>query len=223
MQMPETTKEFPDQDLSSASAFARIAHPSGFDFTWHMRRLCADMIRQLPELAHIDLKRVAVSYSQTRKAVQHGLQAALTPMRFERGERFTIRDGGRWTVSPLHDAAGREMLYILSFYLPRFLEQPVVEKLVTVLHELWHISPEFNGDLRRHPGRCYVHTQSEREYDLWVKQLAYRWLALRPDKEVYEFLRYDFQQLRGRYGSVYGVKIPVPKLIRLPDGLGSHR
>ncbi len=52
-----------------------------------------------------------------------------------------------------------------------------------------------------------------------MRRLAYRWLALRPEKEIYEFLQYDFQQLCGRYGSVYGVKIAVPKLIRLPEGL----
>ena len=39
------------------------------------------------------------------------------------------------------------MLYLLSFYLPRFLKLPWREKLATVIHELWHVNPQFNGDL----------------------------------------------------------------------------
>ena len=42
----------------------------------------------------------------------------------------------------------------MSFYLPRFCDQSLDEKLSTVMHELWHISPAFDGDIRRLPGRC---------------------------------------------------------------------
>ena len=57
---------------------------------------------------------------------------------------------------------GVEMMYILKFYLPRFQNESFEEKLTTIFHELWHISGDFNGDIRRHAGRCYVHTSSER-------------------------------------------------------------
>ena len=75
---------------------------------------------------------------------------------------------GRWKKSVvteytalkgLFDAKGVEMLYILKFYLPRFQNEPFEEKLTTIFHELWHISSDFNGDIRRHSGRCYVHTE----------------------------------------------------------------
>ena len=63
----------------------------GFDFTAQMRRVIADMIARLPELAHIELDRVGVGFCQTRKAVQHGRQASLTPLRFAGGERIGTR------------------------------------------------------------------------------------------------------------------------------------
>jgi len=111
------------------------------------------------------------------------------------------------------DGSGQEMLYLLTFYLPRFLDQSFQHKLTTVIHELWHISPRFDGDLRRFGGRCYAHSSSQRRYDAKVKQLADRWLALEPPASVYNFLCYPFRELVARYGKVCGVKIPVPKLI----------
>ena len=189
------------------------AHVRGFDFTLHVRQLCDDMVYRLPPLRHIDLSRVAISFSQTRKAVSHGLYASLTPLRFAGGSRHTVRRGRKWTVQRLVDDSGREMLYLISFYVPRFLDQGFRHKLTTVVHELWHISPRFDGDLRRFRGRCYAHTSSQQQYDAKVEQLVDRWLSLDPPAHVYNFLRCDFGELVRRYGKIYGVKIPAPKLI----------
>jgi hypothetical protein len=191
------------------------AHLRGLDFTLHMRRLCDDLVHRLPELGHIDLGRVAISFAQTRKAVDHGLYASLTPMRFAGGNRQTVRHGRRWTIQRLVDPSGREMLYLLSFYLPRFLNQTFRHKLTTVVHELWHVSPRFDGDLRRFGGRCYAHTGSQKRYDAHVERLADRWLSREPPAAVYDFLRYDFQELVQRHGRIYGTKIRTPKLIPL--------
>lgn len=190
---------------------------SGFNFTLHMRRLCEDMVLRLPELAHIDLGRVAICYCQARKAVRHGLQATLTPLRFEGGALTTKRRRRLYTVQRLYDHTDREMLYILSFYLPRFLDCPLEEKLVTVLHELWHISPSFDGDLRRHPGRCYAHSGSQKKYDRAMAKFAERWLSLSPPEELYGFLRLSCLQLERRHAGLYGLKIPAPKLLPVRD------
>jgi len=80
---------------------------AGFNFTLHMRRLCADLVARVPELAHIDLKRVAIRFCQARKAVRHGVQASLTPLRFERGELYSQRrvEPGRSSASMTMPAA----------------------------------------------------------------------------------------------------------------------
>jgi hypothetical protein len=105
------------------------------------------------------------------------------------------------------------MLYILSFYLPRFQNLPLREKLITVLHELWHISPSFNGDIRRHAGRYHAHTHSQAEYDEEMGRLADRWLSLSPPEEVWSFLRDDFTALAARHGSIVGLKIRRPRIV----------
>lgn len=188
------------------------AAPS-FDITEHTRRLCADMVCRLPELGHIDVKRVAFSFRQTRKSVPYGIQASLTPLRFAGGSRYTKRRGRTWTVEQVHDMHGREMLYVLNLYLPRFMNHPLREKLVTLVHELWHISPAFDGDLRRHPGRCYAHSHSQKEYDAAMGVLVDRWLATGPDESLYGFLSCDFRELARRHGGVCGLRIPAPKLV----------
>ena len=189
------------------------AQPAGFDFTAAMRRLCEDICARLPELKHVNMSRVAISFSQTRRNVPHGLQAALTPLRFEGGARTERRDGQQYGCQSVVDSRGHEYLYILSFYLPRFLNHPVEEKLSTVLHELWHISERCDGDLRRHAGRCYVHGTSHDDYDARMDQLARRWLSLDPPHAIYEFLESTHAELVAEYGHVYGQRIPTPRLL----------
>lgn len=183
-----------------------------------MRLVAADMVARTPELSHVDLSRVAFSFCQARKRVPHGIFASLTPLRFAGGERTGRRKGRLYTVQRLCDRSGIEMLYILSFYLPRFMDLDFREKLITVLHELWHISPQFDGDIRRHAGRCYAHTSSQAAYDEEMGRLADRWLAQSPDESLVEILRGDFDELHRRYRKVVGIRIPRPKLlpVKLP-------
>lgn len=187
---------------------------SGFNFTKKMRSVCDELVARLPELHHIDLSRVAIAFAQARNRSAYGTYATLTPLRFEHGSLYTVRRGHRYTVRRMYDPNGTELLYIVTFYMPRFMDVDLVEKLSTVIHELWHISPQFNGDIRRFPGRCYAHSASQKEYDAEMDKLAVRWLKTRPPESVYSFLRYRFDELSKYHGPIYGTKIRHPKLVR---------
>jgi predicted metallopeptidase len=170
-------------------------------------------VARIDDLAHIDMARVGVSLCRSRAAGRHGLQATLTPLRFAGGARVSRRRGRHYRVERCLDQAGRELLYVLSLYLPRFCENPWREKLVTIVHELWHIGPRFDGDLRRFSGRCFAHGRSQRAYDEQVSRLAERWLAADPPAELLEFLRHDFDELCRRFTTVHGTHYRLPKLI----------
>lgn len=187
----------------------------GFDFTRGIRLLCGDMAERVGALRHIDMQRVAVSFCQTRKPTPHGVFATLTPLRFAGGGTETVRRGRRWTIQRVRDSQGREMLYLLSFYLPRFLDLPFREKLVTVVHELWHIGPRFDGDVRRFDGRCYAHSGSKQQYDAEAAAMVDAYLAGAPPRCLFGFLEKSFRELIEEHGSVYGVKVPAPKLVPL--------
>ena len=188
----------------------------GFNFTARMRLICEDMVGRLDELSHIDLSRVAVAFTQARNRSQYGMYASLTPLRFKEGNSVTIRKGRRYTVQRVLDESGREMLYILTFYLPRFLDLSFREKLITVVHELWHISPRFDGDIRRHPGRCFAHSHSQEEYDREMGVLIDRWLGLGPPPELFDFLQHNFDCLTASHPRIVGTRISRPKLVPLP-------
>jgi len=192
------------------------AIPQTFDFCFAMRRLCEDVCHRVPVFQHIEMDQIAVAFAQTRRGVTHGLQAKLTPMRFEAGALTTSRGDQSWTVQRLFQGE-EEMLYILTFYLPRFLNQTYREKMVTVFHELYHVSEHFDGDIRRWEGRCYVHSQSEKEYDRLMEKYVDEYLAGKPPVALRQFLRYKFRGLEKRFGAVVGIQIPIPKLIPLPD------
>lgn len=186
----------------------------GFDFTQAMRTLCADVVVRSPAMRHIQLERVAFNVCQTRQDVPHGLYASLTPLRFKSGATSTFARGAEWEVEQLLDEAGEPYLYLLSFYLPRFQNISLEEKLTTVFHELWHISPRFDGDVRRHPGRCYAHGRSQKEYDAHVTRLAQEWLARNPPSHLFDFLSYNFSGLVAEFGKVSGSRWAAPKLVR---------
>lgn len=187
-----------------------------FDFSAAMRRLCEDIAGRMPQFAHVRMDHVCVTFAQARRRVSYGLQAKLTPMRFENGALTTVRNGQRWTVQRLFED-GREMLYILTFYLPRFLDHPFREKLVTVFHELYHIGPAFDGDIRRLDGHYHVHSHSQKEYDRHMGELADEYLDKSPPAEVCGFLKSRFSALQSRFGRVVGLQVRVPKLIPLDE------
>ncbi|HWE25467.1 MAG TPA: putative metallopeptidase [Myxococcales bacterium] len=99
------------------------------------RRVVADMVRTLPELSHIRASRILFVAGEAR-----------------RGSRATIRPlggKGRARVS----VKGRRALYCITLR-PKFFRASTPEQRVsTLLHELLHISPRFDGTLdpaRRH-------------------------------------------------------------------------
>ena len=215
-----------------------------FDFSAAMTRLCEDIVGRVETFRHIRMSEVLVSFAQARRRVPHGLQAKLTPMRFENGRLTTVRGGRTWTVQrlfvPDHQDASRrnpvgythetdqhetdeihrgqrEILYILTFYLPRFLDHCFREKMITVFHELYHISPLFDGDIRRMGGRCHVHTHSQKEYDRQMGVLVDEYLARGTPEDRFPFLKKRFQNLQFEHGGVVGVQVPIPKLIPMPE------
>lgn len=185
-----------------------------FDFTGHMRRLLEDVVRRCPDLRHVHVPRLLLAYTQARSPQAHGLQARVTPLRFPKGALTRQRRGVTYQVQR-YLLGEHEYLYLMTFCLPRFLEQDFDEKFVTLFHELFHISPDFNGDLRRHDGRYHLHTHDQHGYDREMAKLARVYLDTRPDPRLYGFLRCTFAQLQARHGAVTGVVVPRPKVIPL--------
>jgi Putative phage metallopeptidase len=190
---------------------------AGFDFGSHMVTLCGDIAARVEPLSHIRMENVAVSVAQTRSAAKHGMWASLTPLRFKNGATKTMRRGRCYKLPRIVQPNGEEALYILTFYLPRFLTLSFKDRITTVCHELWHIGPAFDGDIRRFPGRCYAHSGNHGEFDAQAEALAKAYLTQRPPESIYTFCRLDFAEIEQQHGRVFGLRYPQPRLILAPE------
>ncbi|MBQ1456142.1 MAG: hypothetical protein IIZ25_09890 [Thermoguttaceae bacterium] len=186
-----------------------------FNYSDAIWRLCSHIVRRLPLFAAVEMERVGVSFNWTRVEGRFGVWASMTPLRFEGGLCEKKRSGILWRMPEVRISGfGQPLLYVLSIYVPRFFDLPLIEKMETVIHELYHISPKFNGDVRRFPGKHYAHG-SKAKYDARVKELTRQWLSSDPPPELWNFLRFDSRQLEQRYPKVVGRRIAVPQPIRV--------
>jgi predicted metallopeptidase len=183
-----------------------------FDFCGHVRRLLTDIVQRCEPLRHVHVDRLLLAVTQARNGHAHGLQARVTPLRFANGKLIHTRRGVPYRVQRFFFGA-HEFLYLMNFCLPRFLNQDFEHKLTTVFHELFHIGPQFDGDLRRYEGRYCIHSHSQRCYDEEMSRLSRQYLRSNPDPSLSAFLRLNFAELQKRHGSVLGIIVPRPKLI----------
>jgi hypothetical protein len=185
-----------------------------FDFTQALENLCQDIAERCPELAHIDTKKILFTLTRARVRTKHGLQAKVIPLRFENGQlRGKLR--GRWYYPQRYIVGGQEIFYHVSFCVPRFIDSSFEQKLITVIHELYHISPEMNGDIRRlsEHGRYAIHSKSQKAFNAKMAEFAVQYLRTRPDPSILKFLYHSWRDFELQYGGIIGNLLAVPKLI----------
>ncbi len=182
-----------------------------FDFSSAMHRLIDDISRFSPDFAHLRSEQMMVALSQARTSRRYGLYAKIISMRFQNGGLHFKQGRRTYEIERLWREE-REILYIVYFVLPRFQNLDFSDKMTTIFHELFHVSPHFNGDIRRFPGARYAHSCRKKNFDAQARQMANRYLQQTPHREFSDFLQFDFRKLRDQHGQIVGQKIPIPKL-----------
>jgi hypothetical protein len=183
---------------------------TGFDFTGSMSQLVKDIVKTHPAFTHIVPDNILIAISLSNGS-RNGVVAKLRPMRFEGGSKTRLIRGIEYSA-PEVNINGSNILYIVYFHLPRFLNHGKYQtKLSTVLHELYHISPLFNGDIRRFPGKNYAHGNSRKHYDDLIEVLADEYMNETAHPELSAFLKDRYSELKRNYGAIYGDKIRIPR------------
>lgn len=185
-----------------------------FDFTEAMHALMTDIASVCDELSHVDMSRVVAIFSQARTSTLHGVRAMIYPLRFAGGAR-RARVRGHEFEMPRVMAGDKEALYVVSFTVPRFLNLPFEDKMAGTVHEMYHISPSFGGDLRRFAGGKPYHTGSQRNYNAAMARIAERYLAATQRPELHAFLRHNFAELNQAHGPVVGTRMRAPNPRRI--------
>jgi hypothetical protein len=183
-----------------------------FDFGAAMRRLAEDIVGKCPEMAHIRLEAVEFTFTRSRVEGEYGQFAKIIPMKFENGAEITVRKRRKYRIPPLM-IEGRTILYAISFCQPKFQNLSFEDKLLTVFHEMYHISPKFDGDIRRFPGKNYAHGPSRDWYNAVVKRIVDAYVDADPDIDAMAFLRWTADEIFERYEGFTAKRIPMPKLI----------
>ncbi len=185
----------------------------GLDFNSRMTQLIGEMARSVGEFHQFDARQIRVSASFNRSRNRGGVLAYVVPLRYRDGLPVELRRHGsrlyHWTMLPQHQD-GHELLYYMYFMLPRFFNLTLREKVETVVHELYHINPAFNGDLRRFKGRSKLHG-CHKEFDQRVRQLTDLFMGSPHNPQSYEFLRGGPYTLRLRYGEIRAHHFPEPR------------
>ena len=183
--------------------------PTGFDFTDNMTLLVQDIVQCHPVFSHINTENVFIAISASNGS-KNGVLAKLRPLRFEGGEKTKTIRGREYRATNV-EINGNDILYVVYFHLPRFLNHgDYMDKLATVFHELYHISPLFNGDIRRFPGKNFAHGNSRKKYNEIVKSYTEEYISPNEHNGSSEFLKYDYSGLKRKYGAIYGDMIRIP-------------
>jgi len=191
-----------------------VARVPAIDLSTACAALSADICRRVPELGHIDPQRILVCLSRSRADGSHGVYARIAPLRFASGAMEQSRRRGRYLETfrlPPLTHEGREILYLIYLMVPRFLRLDREQKLATLIHELYHISEAFDGDLRRFPGRNFAHGSSRKAYNRIVARLQEKYLAQDPHPQLLDILSLDEVGWQDRRFRLTGLSVPLPR------------
>jgi hypothetical protein len=195
-----------------------VTEVTTLNLTGELERLINDIIARTPELEHIAPEKLLVCVSSGRPSAGGSL-AKIHPLRFPGGEKIMKSRRGRRSVlcsMPTIVHQGEEVLYVIYFLVPRFLELPFREKLITIFHELYHISPACDGDIRRFPGRNYAHGSSTKSYNLLMGQLVDGYLGRLQDPAPLAFLQGNLAELRSRHRAIVARRLQAPRISITP-------
>jgi hypothetical protein len=184
------------------------------DFSAELDTLGRDLCRSIPELAHIDPDRLLFSIARSRAEGTYGTYARIAPLRFAGGVREHTRRRGPWRETfrlPVLHHQQREIYYLITIFIPRFLRLSFEQKLSTIIHELYHISEACDGDIRRFPGRNFAHGSSRAAYNRIIKQLVDRYRTGNPPEALLAFLHLDESSWHQQQIRISGITTPVPR------------
>lgn len=132
------------------------------DFSAQVGLLIEHIAHTMPEFKHLEPSRILVVAGEARRASR----ATVKPLAFAGGRRHDAI--GR--KKPLVKVEGRRILYCVTLRPLFFRDSTPRERVATVLHELFHISRDFDGTLEH----AHTHAELGRRFESRLKPLEKR-------------------------------------------------
>ncbi len=147
-----------------------------------LNELIKDITEKVGELSYIDAEQVAVGFKRSRESVSEEVWAEISGIEDELSGTIQRREGRieKYFAPKTILINGIPVKYVVDFYVPVFFGLNFKEKLSTVFHELYHINPKFDGNLRFFKGKGYKHGSSLEKYDKYMDYLVDKYLKMNP-------------------------------------------
>ena len=176
-----------------------------------LTHLIYEIIKHTHIFHKININKIIVCIASNRNSGRGGgIFGKLVPLKFENGSDVK-KFKGRYYSMPeiIHD--DEKILYLIYFYMPRFFDLDPIEKLNVIFHELYHISPEFNGDIRRLAKHKAAHGHSKKHFDSHYNDELESFFQYIKETSYMNFLALDSNKLYDTFGEITGRRMKVPK------------
>ncbi len=173
-----------------------------------------EAIKKSERYNHFDINKILIAGSKNKPNGRRATFSKVVPLCFEGGSRRTRYNGEEYLL-PKMTLDNHEILYIMYFYFPSFFDLSAREKINIIFHELHHISPQFNGDIRRHGKRKYIHGHSGKKYNESFQDEANKFYQYIMTTKFSAFLEMNTREMNKIFKKIKMKKFKKPKITKL--------
>jgi len=168
-----------------------------------------------------NINQILIAGSKNKSKVQKTTFSKVVPLRFKNGNNIVKYKNEEYFI-PKMSLSGYEILYIIYFYLPNFFNLSPKMKVEVIFHELYHISPEFDGDIRRVAEQKYAHGSSSLNYSKNYKKESEIFYSYIMKTKYSYFLRMKYKDIQDNFKKIKLRKIKKPKAFKLTKTCNLH-
>lgn len=186
VEKPQKKLSAPPLATSQSKAVRQRVSESKAPLNMELHALLWEVAQSIDDFRSYNFRRMLVSVGTSRSQGKFGIWAHVTPLRYIGGKLY--RKGIRYGVPGkyFYELKGVDLtaedspLYLITVMMPRFFQLTFAERLETLVHELYHIHPDFRGDLRRFPRPHVHHGPTPKQYDEQVRRYCAEALSTNP-------------------------------------------
>ena len=157
-----------------------------------------DIIKSTDEFKSFDINKILVCCASSRRDFKGAIYGKLQPLRFKDGSEI-IKHNNKYYTIPKIVLNDIEILYVLYLYIPKFFDMTAKDKINVMFHELYHISPEFNGDIRRMSNIKSAHGHSKKSFEEKYIQYASTYFSKIHTTPFNGFLQMNFEEIEKQF------------------------
>jgi hypothetical protein len=182
------------------------------NLTSYLHTIITDIVSRFPSFSHIACEKILVCIAANRAGSRGATFGKLVPMKFKGGEDVLLHRG-KYYAMPKIEMNSVKILYLVYFYIPRFTDLDPVEKLRVIFHELYHIHPDCNGDIRRFGKSGSAHGNSKKRFDTRFEREVIEYANAIRETKFWEFLSLNTKGIFATYRTVLSCRMKMPRPI----------